>query len=80
MGAILAAATSSAGSTNEDKKPIITTSTTTSQSDAAMINAMLGMAGVGNTSDIFGLMDQPKSGCVTVKTEPSTKGYYILTN
>nr|CAD2145192.1 unnamed protein product [Meloidogyne enterolobii] len=77
VGAILAAATSSAGSTNEDKKPIITgcnTSTTTSQSDAAMINAMLGMAGVGNTSDIFGLMDQPKSGGVTVKTEPTTKG------
>jgi len=80
VGAILAAATSSAGSTNEDKKPIITTSTTTSQSDAAMINAMLGMAGVGNTSDIFGLMDQPKSGGVTVKTEPTTKGYYILIN
>ncbi|KAL7074638.1 hypothetical protein ACQ4LE_005776 [Meloidogyne hapla] len=76
VGAILAAATSSAGSTNEDKKNIVT-GCTTGQTDAAMINAMLGMAAAGNTSDLFGLMDHQqhaKSGGVTVKTEPIDKG------
>ncbi|KAF7638223.1 hypothetical protein Mgra_00002193 [Meloidogyne graminicola] len=63
VNAILAAATSSAGSTTEDKRNVSGScnTTATGQSDAAVINAMLGMAAAGNTSDIFGLMDQQQS-------------------
>lgn len=42
---------------------------------------MLGMAAAGNTSDIFGLMDQQQSrnGGHAVKTELSNKGFEFLT-